>query len=163
MIEIICNIVLILLFGITFFQDWKDRAVTWIVFPAILIAAIGVSLYSDSSVLTIAMNITFLIMVLGMLILYISIKRGKLTNIFKTDFGWGDVLFLVVITPLFRDQNYILFFITGMFFSGLIHLVVARLNGNPKIPLAGYLALYLIGLKLVDFFMEKDLFNSLIL
>jgi hypothetical protein len=163
MLEICCNITLVVLLGVTFLQDWKYRAISWVVFPLLLAVTTLLFWQAALSKLTLVFNLFFLTTVVATLFLYLSFKRGKLTNIFKTDLGWGDVLFLIAIIPLFMDRNSILFFISGMLISGIFHLLIARKIESPKIPLAGYLALYLIGLKSVDFATQNDLFYTALL
>ena len=163
MIEIISHIVLISLLGISFYQDWKYRAIHWIIFPLLLITAGFLFWNSYMPLETVLFNLVFLSVVIACLFLYISFKRGGLTNIFKSDLGLGDVLFLIAVAPLFVDRNYILFFITGMIISGVLHLILFANKQSTKIPLAGYLALYLIGLKGIDLFLYNDLFYTPIL
>lgn len=160
MIEAICHIALIILLGISFYQDWKYRAISWMIFPMLLTVAAILFWQANIPVRVILVNCAFLTVVLGCLFLYISIKRGRLTNIFKADFGLGDVLFLIAITPLFVDRNYILFFISGMFLSALFHVLIASGKGSVKIPLAGYLAVYIIALDGVRFIWMNDLFYT---
>ena len=70
----------------------------------------------------------------------------------------GDVLFFLAITPLFGSTNYVLFFITGMFLSALFHGLISLKKKAGTIPLAGYLAMYLVALKGVGYWMHEDLF-----
>jgi Flp pilus assembly protein protease CpaA len=157
------HILLIGLLSIACYQDIKYRAISWLVFPGVLISSLIIKLLSENMLFNIFMNLTFLTVVLGTLFVYISIKRKHLTNILKEDLGIGDILFFIAITPLFLDRNYILFFITGMLLSGLIHLSLIPLKVNPKIPLAGYLSLYLMVLLVLDQFSNWELFSSNIL
>lgn len=163
MIDIVFHIALALLLIIAFLQDWKYRAISWVIFPLLLAVAVGIFWNAELSKLTLVFNAAFLTVVIGTLFLYVSFKRGGLTNIFKSDLGLGDVLFLFAIIPLFMDRNYILFFITGMLISGLVHLVFTGGKKNAKIPLAGYLALYILGLKSFEFVTNTDLFYTAIL
>ena len=61
--------------------------------------------------------------------------------------GWGDILFIAAITPLFPTNIYILYMVTGMFLVLSGHWVWSRITGKNKIrdyiPLAGLLAIYL--------------------
>lgn len=163
MMELICHIALLILCAIAFYQDWKFRAISWMVFPLLLITTLALFKIADIRLLTIGFNLFFLGTILLCLFIYISLQRKKLTNIFKSDLGIGDVLFLIAITPLFIDRNFVLFFITGMLLSGIVHLILYTKTQNAKIPLAGYLALYLIALKTADFFTLNDLFYNPIL
>ena len=95
-------------------------------------------------------NIGFVIVnVLG-LFFYYSFKEKKVVNPIDTRIGLGDILFFLAITPLFSLKSYILFFIIGMLFSLIIHVVINAIKPQKTVPLAGYLALILvihIGLK----------------
>ncbi len=160
MISIVYHIALVVLLTIAFYQDWKFRAISWIVFPALALVTTLLFIEIDLPWEIIRINLLFLSIVIGCLFLYVSLKRKRLTNIFKQDFGLGDVLFLIAITPLFAERNFILFFISGMLISGIIHGMVSLKNENKQIPLAGYLALYLIALKGVEVFSSNDLFYN---
>ena len=163
MLSWILHIALVGALLVSFYQDWKYRAISWMVFPLTLFIAGGIFYTMDIPLNVLWNNLAFLVVVIGMLFVYVSVKRGQLTNIFRADFGLGDVLFLLAVIPLFGVQNYILFFITGMLFSGIVHFIIYAINGNQKIPLAGYLALYIIGLKGADYFVFNNLFYSPVL
>lgn len=155
-----CHIALLFLLILSFYQDWKFRAISWMVFPALLACAATLFWLDDRRGETWLFNIVFLAVVFGSLFIYISFKRQRWVNLFKSDLGLGDVLFLIAISPLFSDRNFILFFISGMMLSGLIHWFVRFRDKDPKIPLAGYLALYVVGLKGVSFLIQNDLFYN---
>ncbi len=161
--EWIFHIALVLILVIAFYQDWKYRAISWLVFPVLLSVAFVLFWLSQLALNTVVFNIVFLTVIIGSLFLYVSVKRRRWVNIFKADLGLGDVLFLVAICPLFSERNYILFFITGMLFSGLIHLFVFAWNKEVKIPLAGYLAGYIILSKGYDLCVDTNLFYTTII
>lgn len=142
----ISYIALLLILGLIFVQDWKDRAVHWWLFPILLGLSFIQFEQKNTNPADLLTSFIFLVMVLLLLIAYISLRRQKWVNIFKNDFGWGDVLFLLAVIPLFSHKSYILFFISGMFFSLLIHLLLLR-RKKSTVPLAGYLALYVTFLK----------------
>lgn len=98
----------------------------------------------DLSFYDIVYNIGFvLINILG-LIVYFSLKEKTFTNPIDTLIGFGDIVFFIAITPLFNLKEYVLFFIVGLLFSLLIHSVIFLFKKNKAIPLAGYLALFLV-------------------
>lgn len=95
-------------------------------------------------------NIGFVTINIVGLLLYYSIKEKKIINPIDSMIGLGDVLFFLSIAPLFNLKSYILFFITGMIFSLVIHLLVNRFKKQKTVPLAGYMAIMFvifIGLK----------------
>lgn len=158
--SLVFQITLLFLLGLTFFQDWKFRAVHWFVFPLIALDALLIFFFQQEDWKVTGLNLTFVFIVIGVLFLYVSVREQKWTNIFKAHFGIGDVLFLIAIIPLFGNVNYILFFISGMVVSMLFHFGISLIKKSETIPLAGYLAVYLIGLKLISFFTNQDLFYS---
>lgn len=160
MLILLCHIALSITLLIAFYQDWKYRAITWLLFP--ILGIITVLLFSQTglSYNTIVANIVFLTTLMGCLFVYMSLKEKKAINIFKAGFGLGDVLFLLAVTPLFGSENYILFFISGMIFSGIFHLILTKGNRKAKIPLAGYLAVYLLILKGINLIFSTNIFYA---
>ena len=160
MIGIGLHIVLLIMLSIAFYQDQKYRAISWIIFPVLSLLSIGIFFQWDFSLKNIGLNLLFLTIVLFSLTLYLSIKEKKIVNIINGRFGLGDILFLLAVTPLFGNENYILFFISGMFLSAIFHLIISRGNLSAKIPLAGYLALYIILLKGANLIVQPDIFYT---
>ncbi|MBD3639229.1 MAG: hypothetical protein HUJ25_17870 [Crocinitomicaceae bacterium] len=162
--EIMLNIALIILLGLAFFQDNKGRSIHLLLLIAL--GAVNILLFAQTTFSwnIVLLNALFTITVLVLLVLYLSLKEGRLVNIFKTHFGLGDLVFLLAITPLFSNRNFILFFITGIVFSGCTHVLMSQLKRTGEtVPLAGYLAIYLIALKVVGICTNMNVFyNDLI-
>lgn len=145
-----------LLIGImlfVFLQDLKLKAVYWFVFPVIL----GLSLWYSWNHLSwgqLAWNVGILVILMGGLTLYLTFKTGRPVNPFDGFFAWGDILFLLAVSPLFNTYTFLFYFITGTIFVLLVHGVLTLMKKtNREIPFAGYMAFYLGGLILVtDFF-----------
>ncbi|KIC01563.1 hypothetical protein OA88_13245 [Flavobacterium sp. JRM] len=72
-----------------------------------------------------------------------SFKSKKIINPFQHYFGIGDLLFYVSITPLFSQQNYILFFVLSMLFAIGLQLSLKKISTEETVPLAGFSALLL--------------------
>jgi hypothetical protein len=159
---ILHSIILVVLF-IAFVQDWKFRAISWTVFPLLFGATVTLFFINEQPWQILCLNLLFIALVFTTLFFYVAIKRKKFVNLFRTDLGVGDVLFLIGVAPLFWMQNFILFFITGMFFAAIFQLLVNRWKPSPTIPLAGYLSLYLIVLGGVSYLLNIDLFYQPIL
>lgn len=157
--NLVFQLILSLILVLAFYQDWKYRAIHWFVFPLLAIVSVLVFLWLDLAWEIIGFNLIFVTLVIGCLFLYVSLKEGRLTNIFAKHFGIGDVLFFLAVTPLFSVSNFILFFITGMFLAGIVHLVISR-NKPSTVPLAGYLSIYIIGLLATDFVFDLNLFYT---
>jgi len=146
-------IVTFLILIIFLFQDLKFRGINWFLFPLLL----GITLFLNPSQLSpsytqMLMSILFLTVNLLVLFIYVSLKNKRLINIFKTHFGIGDVLFFIAVIPLFSFRNFILFFITGMIVSMVLHLLLKHKQKKITIPLAGYLSAYLILILTINIF-----------
>jgi hypothetical protein len=122
------------------YQDVRFRGIHWIVFPLLLCATIAMNLESISAI-TILYNAGFLIVLMLLLTLYLSLKMGRLVNITKGYFSWGDILFLVAMIPLFSFQWYILFFTIGTCLSLILHLIASMIKPQKTVPYAGYMAM----------------------
>lgn len=147
-----------------FYQDLKYRQIH-ILLPIILLG-LGMFeyIYSKHSYTYVLQSLLFLTITLLAGYLYIIIKNKKIINPFKTIMGIGDIFFFIAVLPFFITENYILYFITGMFFSLLSFLLLKvfykKIN---TVPLAGLLALYLIMIKVYSFcFGNFNFFTSIL-
>lgn len=151
---------LIVLLMIIFFQDLKFRAIH-IVLPVIL-GALGIYLFLERGLqLQIVLyNIIFLALTFLGLFLYLSLKNRSVTNILSA-VGMGDLLFFLAITPFFSTSNFILFFIGGMVFTIIIHSILIKFTTHFElIPLAGFVALFMILLKVTSYVVDFDFFKT---
>jgi len=130
--------VLYILFGITLFQDVKYRGVHWSVFLLLLASA---AIYgSGLAWVDIGINLMFLTGLLSALTLYLSLKQGHIVDITKGYFSWGDILFLIVLTPLFEWRMYMLVFVFGTIGVLLLHILAHLFKPQKSVPYAGYMA-----------------------
>ena len=132
--------VLLILLGITLFQDVKYRGVHWSVFPMLLICA---ALYRVGQIdwLHVGYNLLFLIVLMSSLTLYLSLKQGTLINITRGFFSWGDILFLLAIIPLFDLRSYMMLFVFGTIATLVLHLIVLLFKRQHTVPYAGYMSI----------------------
>jgi hypothetical protein len=105
------------------------------------------------------LNSVFLLVQLAIVFIYFWIKRGKISGITHKLIGWGDILFLFVVTPGFSLPLYVLYMTTGMLLTLLVYLLVhlfypINLRSYP-IPLAGIMAAYVIILKMAQWFFPQ--------
>lgn len=128
------------------FQDVKNRSIHILLPILIFILAIVINYVSETLALeNILYNLLFILINIIGIVIYYSIKKKALVNPIDNTLGMGDVLFFIAVTPLFSFRTFILFFIVGLIFSLIIHGIVYILFQKDKmIPLAGYLALFLI-------------------
>lgn len=131
---------MILICAVICWQDLKQRAVHWILFPSLFVAAVFIG-YKNGNLLDSGWNLSLLIVLLGSLTLYLSFKHGRLINIANGFFSWGDILFLIAIIPAFHFQLYLMLFTAGTIITLVTHLLVrSLLKGEDTIPYAGYMA-----------------------
>ncbi len=130
--------ILYILFGITLFQDVKYRGVHWSVFLLLLASA---AIYgSGLAWQDVGFNLLFLAGLMSALTLYLSLKQGHIVNITEGYFSWGDILFLIVLTPLFEWRMYMLVFVFGTIGVLLLHLIAHLVKPQKTVPYAGYMA-----------------------
>ena len=137
------KIVLIIILLLVFFQDIKYRRVHILLF--LLLGLIGLLLCILIGLcvsLDLLFSFLFIISTMASLWLYLSIIHKNIVNLTKGFIGEGDILFFVVIIPLFSFERYVFFFIMGLFLSVIIHLLFSK-NKQQTIPLAGYLSIML--------------------
>lgn len=136
---------LILVLTIVIYQDVRKRTIH--AFLPCMLLIISCVLNFNSKELNFydtLYNILFVaINILGV-ILYFSIKRKNFVNPIDKQIGLGDVVFFIAMAPLFNLQHFMLFFIFGLLFSLITHGIFLVFKDTKTIPLAGYLALFLI-------------------
>ena len=157
--SLIFHIVLGALLIVAFYEDWKFRAITWLVFPAVGIVTLLIFILPGGDWKVPGSNLIFVLIIMTALTIWVSVRERKPTNIFKKHFGIGDLLFFIAILPLFGCQNFVLFFISGMMLSCLVHIGVTKKTQHLTIPLAGYLAVYVLLLKSASLVLNVDLFH----
>lgn len=124
------------------YQDFKDREVTFLVFPFLLI--VGAVLhyrtqYIEIFLLNLIINLGLLSVVLLMLLLYVRLVIKKK---FNQAIGSGDVLFFIVIAISFPSITFSVLFSASLFFSLIIYQLLKPKIGK-NIPLAGLQSLFL--------------------
>lgn len=141
------NIAYTFLTGILLFvlyYDVKHRLIH-IIWPILIFSLTAIINYFSVNLTLndVIYNMGFVcINILG-LTMYFSLKSKGFINPIDTSIGLGDVVFFLAITPLFNFKSYILFFISGLVFSLLAHVITLRFKKVKTIPLAGYLSLFL--------------------
>jgi hypothetical protein len=148
---IVLHIVVLLgLFGCVY-QDVKERTIHVLWFAVIFVATSLINYLLTNDWIDSLYSLLFLAVNISVLFVYVSIKNKRITNIFETHLGLGDVFFFIAIIPLFSVRNFILFFITGMLVSMVLHLAFNTFQKHLTIPLAGYLSLFLISILTYSF------------
>jgi hypothetical protein len=151
------------------YQDFRYGKISvWIL--AYLLLSIVLSWFFSSlsgnhnSLKNIAVNISFVLVLLSGVSVYLILTRG-FTKIMDHYIGWGDIIFILIVTGLFSPVNFMLFCLSGfcaaLILFGIIHVLRPKINR--EIPLAGILSVVLLlGLSLkylnVNFNLQEDSF-----
>ena len=130
-------------------QDFKHQLVWWFLFP--IIGLCGGWLFKDAVSwsdfgIQILVNLVLILVIIGMLFLY---SKWKLKRKFLNDtFGAGDLLFFLAFALCFPTLIFLNFFVFSLLFSMIISLFLRFRFGRVSIPLAGAMALFLLGVYL---------------
>ncbi|MFN3402674.1 MAG: hypothetical protein ACK40G_01175 [Cytophagaceae bacterium] len=154
--NIVYSISAILILVVMFIQDIKFRAITWYLFPALMIMF---SLYSINQsgirdmMFNTSVNLGFLLLQLVLLTIYFSIKNKRFIWITNDYLGIGDILFFVCIAFLFSPMNFIFFYLISLvvIVLGYLFMVLFRKSVS-TVPLAGLQAILVIPLLLLNHF-----------
>lgn len=171
----IINFLLMAIFLMVSFQDFKYRAISWWLIP-LLGAVIIINGLLIISINTLAIyffiNLGFIFFQFSILTIYFSIRNKKKVNILNTYIGLGDILFLIVLCAFFEPYQFIIFNVVGLFLVLIVYLLITLVNKKVSelIPLAGSLSLIMVVLIFIhalvpnlnfynQFLLEKILFN----
>lgn len=138
---------LVVLLCVVIVQDFKHRAIS-AVLPAIILIVSFLHTYNligiEATITITLSNIAILSFQFALLYLYVRIikKAPDLTNSYL---GWGDILFLLALSPLLSPLNFILFNLLAFTITAICYLTYGIINReiNKHIPLAGIVALHM--------------------
>ena len=134
----------IVLFGVTAYQDFKDRAISW--YLPLLILLLGlIGAFVNETILwrDYLASLSFVVLQIAGLYVYLAIKKKSIKINLTGDFlGWGDLLFFVAMIPYFEFKEYVVLLITGMVLSLLAQKIVQFFYRSDSIPLAGWLSVF---------------------
>lgn len=161
------KILLVTLMLWIFFQDYKSRTLNLYVSIFIFIISLVIVIYSYSIfwiLEVILYNLLLLSFFYGMLLLYYSLRKISVKQVFKNKLGLGDIIFTIVITPCFTVKNLLAFLLFSFLFSILIHQCLRFISANkPRtIPLAGNMAIFFILVEALSLTGINEPINSLI-
>lgn len=142
--SMIFGIAFIILLLLITLQDFKQFKVSFIFFPVcFILASMLALLHKDIEDYFGGMlqNIIFLFLLYFSLWLWFFLKAFKRVKIIDNLIGCGDILFFVVLLPVFSLEYYVLF-LTVSFGSALFYscIIFVRYREFRKIPLAGIMA-----------------------
>lgn len=157
---IYCSSILLLLIVVV--EDFKYRAVTWWIFPA-LSAIFIVNEYDAFTFIDTVLNIGFILIQLIVLSLYFSFKEKKMVNITLNYLGLGDILFWAACSLVFSSLNFIAFYCLSLFVVLIVIAVWKGFKIKPTmttVPLAGIQAATLLCFLLSSLMVGKISFRD---
>jgi hypothetical protein len=149
---IIIKIILLILLGVIFYQDYKERLVYWFLFPLVALCS-GFLFYNNTLpelfVASVVLNLMFVSVLLLVVFMYSKlILKVRLKDVF----GLGDMLLFLSIIFSFSTVSFLVILVFALFFSLVIHLLLKKHSALKTVPLAGYLSLF-FGLSYLTFWM----------
>ncbi|MBR9855989.1 MAG: hypothetical protein GYB37_15715, partial [Algicola sp.] len=124
--DFILEITLFTVLAVVVYQDIKMRLIHSVL--PVLIFGLAIILNRNKLVYEEWLqSILFLVFNLVVVSLYFSLKKRTLINPLNSLIGWGDILFLIALVPLFTFRAYLIYFIMGMIFSLCLFLIMRRI------------------------------------
>ncbi|HAF29430.1 MAG TPA: hypothetical protein DCG75_10325 [Bacteroidales bacterium] len=159
------KILLLLILVFILYQDLRYQAVSWIFFVVGLALTLIISIkenYLTDLIVNSTINFLFILFQLSVIYLFTWIKFKKKKNIFKSVFGLGDLLFLLMIIPLFSPLNFVIFFIASIIFTLFVYTILRsiKIYKKHRIPLAGLQSLFLFIVLISQIFSKFNLYND---
>jgi predicted membrane channel-forming protein YqfA (hemolysin III family) len=150
---VLLKVIVMLVCGLVAFQDFKERAVSWILFPIIgsLLAFLYLNATSFEQYYLFVLTNTLLISGI-LLILFLYTKHIARKGFLNVSFGLGDLLFFYAFALGFPTLTFIVLFATSILFSLVVFLFSKTEKEKETIPLAGLMGFFLIGVFLLSFF-----------
>ena len=145
----IYDILSIILLGIIVFQDFKYKAISWIILPLLFVFTL-ISAFQKNAVIYVGeqfiLNMAFILFQLAMVTVYFSVKNRKMINIWNTYLGLGDLLFFIILAGSFSFINFVLVYLSSLFIIIVAYALyrIIKKDGSEQIPLAGGMAAVMI-------------------
>ena len=155
MLSLTLYIIAFLLLVIVIFQDFRYRAISWILLPVLFLTILAIKI-SDDDINTALTNTVINFTLLSLQFIFTLVYFVLFRNIKASDFtrrliGWGDILFFIALTPAFIFPVYLAYMLTGLLLTLAIYSISENIRmqgyGPVQIPLAGLFAFYTIVLQ----------------
>jgi hypothetical protein len=156
--DIIFTLSEVVLLSIIIYQDFRFRAVIWIVFPALFVVLLSGTLFLYNlhfAIKCLLFNCLFVIFQFALVFLYYQMKNLKINKVTREYIGWGDIFFLFAVTPAFPIPIFIFYLVSGYLLTLLVFLILRQtrqknIDSSYPIPLAGTLSVWLILTKVIE-------------
>lgn len=143
--HLILYILLVSSCSVIAWQDFRQRAVVWIVFPILTLTLLALQwLYTGPFAVAISLGFNLLLLGLILLILWFYIVVIRKKNFLNVSLGLGDILFLLALAFGFPTATFIVLLCSGLLAALLAHGVVSVFRKWQTIPLAGLMAFFLL-------------------
>ncbi|WP_457617863.1 hypothetical protein [Lutibacter sp.] len=132
------------------YQDFKERKVYSFLF--LISGGLLTSLHISNTnliqfLISSGINLSFIGVLLTILMLFSKIIFKKS---FNQTFGWGDLLFFIVMALSFPTITFLVLFSFSLFFSLLVFLLFKSRWNYKTVPLAGLQALFVMGVIILN-------------
>lgn len=145
------KLLLLIVFALVLYQDFKSRLVYWFLYPIIGILAFVIQLHNlplSIALTNLGGNLIFVVLVLAVSMMYVRFRKLDLKN----TIGIGDVLFFLFIASTFSIVSFLVLFVFSLLFSLILHLVLSNKKEQSTVPLAGYMSLFFGAVYAISFF-----------
>lgn|ERR1035437_3757971 len=148
------------------YQDFKYRAIHWLLFLLICVLFIIDALTSMSLIQyakNVYYNLILIVFQLTLLYLFYVIKGRNLKSILNKIIGTGDVLFILLLSLFFSWHSFLFYYIGGLVFSIIIWLLLKHLLiiEEEFVPFAGLMAVFCILIIIIELILPVyDRFND---
>lgn len=138
------------------FQDFKERAVTWTLFPIVGILMVTMYLVTVDFAQVYPFVLTNLFIVsLIVLLLWAYTRYISKMEFLNVSFGLGDLLFFYAFAIGFPTITFLILFVAAIVFSLVVFLFAKTNDNDETIPLAGLMSTFLGVILMVSFFPES--------
>lgn len=148
------ELLLVIVLGILFYQDVKERKVSLGVLLLGLITGGMLNYLCQPTIVFLyntMVNCIFIALVFGILWGYAKLKMKK--QIFEV-FGKGDLMFFVLLAVSLPILSFLMVFIFSIIFALVVFLIFKSQFKEKTVPLAGLQSLFFILVLLVNKFMD---------
>jgi hypothetical protein len=144
---LIFDVPLLLLFAIIAYQDFRQREVSWYLFPITFIVIVlralsELELYQLYNYFGI--NLLFITLQIAVLFIVYAIKNKKITNIINRYIGMGDLILFILLCASFSPILFGVFLLTSLILLTISFSIIQKIsnikNGKTTVPLAGGLS-----------------------
>ncbi|TMM52148.1 hypothetical protein FEE95_20895 [Maribacter algarum] len=150
---LLLKITLVLVCALIAFQDFKERMVSWILFPVIGFLLGLLYIWNTSFEQFYPFVFTNMLLITGIVLaLFVYTKYVAQMKFLNVSFGLGDLLFFYAFALGFPTITFLILFVGAILFSLIVFLVSKGKQEKDTIPLAGLMGSFLIVVTLVSFF-----------